>query len=287
MTEIRPMTLDDVVGVRTVVEAAGEELERRAGHEPQTRTDEQREYFLSGLRRFVERDPDGAWVAADGDSLVGMAASIRRASFWGLSMLFVDPARQTQGLGRQLLDAGLASASGAGVRMILSSSDPRALRRYSQAGLAIHPAVEARGTIDRRAIPDHLSARPGDASDLNLVASVDAGLRGSRAEDVEYLLRVGAMMQVIDRGSAQGYVVHRHKRLLMLGATDHATACGLLWRFLAEAGAEAEIWGLTAQQNWAVKVALAARLEVVPFGALFLAGREHPPGPWLPSGWYF
>lgn len=287
MTEIRPMTLGDVVGVGTVVDAAGKELERRAGHEPQPRTDEQREYFLSGLRRFVERDPDGAWVAADGDSVVGMAASIRRASFWGLSMLFVDPARQTQGLGRQLLEAGLASASGAGVRMILSSSDPRALRRYSRAGLAIHPTVEARGRIDRGAIPDHVSARPGDASDLDLVASVDAGLRGSRAEDVEYLLGAGAMMQVIDRGAARGYVVHRHKRLLMLGAMDNATACALLWRFLAEAGAEAEIWGLTAQQDWAVKVALAARLEVVPLGALFVAGREHPPGPWLPSGWYF
>jgi hypothetical protein len=132
-----------------------------------------------------------------------------------------------------------------------------------------------------------VSARPGDASDLNLVASVDAGLRGSRAEDVEYLLGAGAMMQVIDRGAARGYVVHRHKRLLMLGATDNATACLLLWRFLAESGAEAEIWGLTAQQDWAVKVALAARLEVVPLGALFVAGREHPPGPWLPSGWYF
>jgi len=186
------MTLGDVVGVRTVVEAAAEQLERRAGHEPQTRTDEQREYFLSGLRRFVELDPDGAWVAADGGSVVGMVASIRRASFWGLSMLFVDPARQNQGLGRQLLDAGLASASGAGVRMILGSPDPRALRRYSVTGLAIHPAVEARGTIDRTAIPDDQSARPGDASDLHLVASVDAGLRGSRAEDVEYLLGVGA-----------------------------------------------------------------------------------------------
>ena len=95
------------------------------------------------------------------------------------------------------------------------------------------------------------------------------------------------MMQVIDRGAARGYVVHRHKRLLMLGATDDATASVLLWRFLAEAGAEAEIGGLTARQNWAVKVALAARLEIVPCGALFLAGREHPPGPWLPSSWYF
>ena len=287
MTEIRLMTVGDVIGVRTVVEAAIDQRERRAGHEPQPRTGDQRDSFLSALRRFVELDPDGAWVAVDRGTVVGMANFIRRASFWGLSMLFVDPARQNEGLGRQLLDAGLASASDASVRMILSSSDPRALRRYSLAGHDIHPAVEARGRIDRKAIPDELSARPGDASDLDLVASVDAGLRGSRAEDVEYLLGLGAMIQVIDRGAARGYVMHRDKHLLMLGATDDAAASELLWRFLHEAGAEAEIWGLTARQNWAVKVALAARLEVAAAGALFMAGREHPPGPWVPSGWYF
>jgi predicted N-acetyltransferase YhbS len=285
--EIRPMTLGDAVGVAAVVDAGLAQFDHRAGREPQTRSDEQREYFLSGMRRFVERDPDGAWVAADGGRVVGMVAAIRRGSFWGLSMLFVDPAWQSQGVGRRLLDAGLACAQGAEVRMILTSSDPRALRRYSLAGLDIHPTVEARGTVDRSAIPDRLDGRSGDASDLDLVASVDAGLRGSRAEDVEYMLGVGATMHVLDRGAARGYVVHRGRRLTMLGATDDATASVLLWRFLAEAGEQAEIWGLTARQNWAVKVALAARLEVVAAGPLFLAGRDQPPGPWLPSGWYF
>ena len=178
MTEIRPMMLGDVVGVRRVVEAAGEELERRAGHEPQTRTDEQREYFLSGLRRFVERDPEGAWVAADGDSVVGMAACIRRASFWGLSMLFVDPARQNQGLGRQLLDAGLASASGAGVRMILSSSDPRALRRYSQAGLAATAGCALtsparRWSLERQRRPHPVPVETDGAASIGVVASIN------------------------------------------------------------------------------------------------------------------
>ena len=280
------MTLDDVAGVATVVGAAGEQIERRAGREPRSRTPQQREYFLSGLRRFVELDPGGAWVAADGGSVVGMAAAVRRGSFWGLSMLFVDPDQQNRGLGGALVEAALACSAGAEVRMILSSSDPRALRRYSLTGLDIHPTVEARGTIDKSSIPDDVFSRCADASDLDLVASVDAGLRGSRAADVEYLLSVGARMHVIDRGASRGYLVHRDTRVLMLDATDDVTAAGLLWGFLAEVE-EAEIWGLTARQNWAVKVALAARLEVVAAGALFVAGREHPPGPWLPSGWYF
>jgi GNAT superfamily N-acetyltransferase len=286
MIEIRPMTLDDVLGAATVVSAAGEQLDRRAGRQPRSPTQEQRDYFLNGLRRFVELDPEGAWVAEDGVSVVGMATAIRRDSFWGLSMLFVDPEQQNRRVGRALLDAALAYAADARVRMILSSSDPRALRRYSLAGLDIHPAVKIRGTIDRTAIPGDLHGRPGDASDLDLVASVDAGLRGSRAKDIDYLLGAGAQMQLIDHGTARGYAVHRDGRLWMLGATDDLTAAGLLWQFLADAG-EVEIWGLTARQNWAVKVALAARLEVVASGALFLAGRDHPPGPWLPSGWYF
>jgi predicted N-acetyltransferase YhbS len=287
MVEIHPMSLAEVAAVASVVEAAGQQLERSVGRDPRPRSDQQREYFLSGLRRFVERDPGGAWVAADGESVVGMTTAIRRGSFWGLSMLFVDPKRQSQGVGRRLLDAGLEYANGAEVRMILSSPDPRALRRYSLAGLDIHPAVEARGTIDQSLIPGELRDRFGDAGDLDLVVRVDAGLRRSRAEDVEYLLGAGARMHVIDQGSARGYMVHRENRLLMLGASDDPTASVLLWRFLAQTGGEAEIWGLTARQNWAVKVALAAGLEVTASGALFLAGQERPPGAWLTSGWYF
>lgn len=281
------MALSDVTDAAMVVEAAAEQLERRAGGERQERTDEQRTRFLDGLRRFVERDPDGAWVAADDGSVVGMSTAIRRRSFWGLSMLFVDPAHQSRGLGRQLLEAAMESGRGAELRMILSSPDPRALRRYSRAGLDIHPTVEARGSVDPASIPDSLPGRFGDAGDLDLVAKVDAGLRGSRAEDVEYLLDVGARLQIVEAGAARGYAVHRDNRLMMLGATDDGTAAVLLWRFLAQAEGETEIWGLTARQNWAVKVALAARLKVVAAGALFIDGRDDPPGAWLPSGWYF
>lgn len=281
------MTLDDVHDVETVVEAARMQLERQAGREPVPRTREQAEGFRDGMRRFVERDPDGAWVAVSAGSVVGMSTAVRRGSFWGLSMLFVDPDHQSQGFGRLLIDAALAYAAGAEVRMILSSSDPRAMRRYSQAGLDVHPSVEASGKADQAAIPDNLSARLGDASDLDLVASVDAGLRGSRAEDVEYVLGVGARMDVIDDGAARGYVVHRSGRVVMLGASDDATASALLWQFLALQDGDVQLWGLTARQNWAVKVAYAARLKVLPAGGLFISGRNEPPGPWLPSGWYF
>ncbi len=284
---IRPMTEVDVPGVMDVVEAADAATERAAGREPQVRSEADTADFRRGMSRFVARDPAGAWVAVDGDRVIGMAEAIRRADFWGLSMLFVHPDVQSQGIGLRLLEASLGYSDGATVRMIMSSPDPRALRRYSLAGHAIHPAVEVSGAVDRAAIPTGLPGRAGDATDLDLVAAVDEELRGSRAEDVGYLLDVGAQLEIVDGAAGRGYAVHRGNRLRLLGATGEATAAVLLWRFLADSDASVDIWCLTAAQDWAVQVALAARLKLVTGGALFIAGRPQPPGPWVPSGWYF
>lgn len=281
------MRLADVDAVARVVEDADEQAERRAGREPEERTEHQRARFAAGMERFVERDPGGAWVAVEGDEVVGMAEAIRRDGFWGLSMLFVAPGHQSRGLGRRLLDATLTYAEGARVRMIMTSTDPRALRRYSLAGLTLHPAVEAEGAVDRSAIPPGLPGRTGDAGDLDLVDEVDASLRGSRAEDVEFMLRRDTVMEVVDGPRGRGYALHRDNRLALLGATDEETASLLLWRVLAAAEGKAAVWCITAGQDWAVKVALAGRLKVVASGPLFVDGMDAPPRPWLPSGWYF
>jgi GNAT superfamily N-acetyltransferase len=273
--------------VVAVVDAADAAAERAAGRAPEEHTDEQRAYFRTGMERFIHRDAEGAWVAVAGDRVVGMAEAIRRGPFWGLSMLFVDPEHQSAGIGRGLLAGALTYAEGADVRMIMTSPDPRALRRYSAAGLAIHPAVEANGTVDRATIPADLPGRPGDLADLDLVGEVDSRLRGSRAEDVEFLVKHGSRLEVVDSGGGRGFAVHRNNRVSLMGATDENTAAHLVWRVLAETEGKAHIWCMTAAQDWAVKVALAGRMEVSPSGPLFVDGLDRPPGPWLPSGWYF
>ena len=287
MVEVRGMTAPDVLGAMAVVRAAGESEQRAEGREPTPMPDSAWQQFRRRTERFLERDAEGAFVAVDGDSVVGLAQSIRRGSFWGLSMLFVHPEAQGYGLGRRLLDAALTYATDAEVRMIMASTDSRAVRLYSSAGLALHPAMRAQGEVDRSRIPAGLPGRSGDANDLDLVATVDEGLRGSRAEDVEFLLGQGATLEVLDSGTERGYVLYQGERLRMLGATDGPTAEQLLWRFLAGAGAKAELHGLTAGQDWAVRVALAAMLPVCPGGPLFVSGRPHPPENWMASGWYF
>ena len=286
--EIRPMSLDDVEGVADVVRAADEDLERRAGREVHAKPDDSRERFLAGMRRFIEVDSGGAWVAVDDEGVVGMGEAIRRGDFWGLSMLFVHPRGQSQGIGRQLLDKTLTYAEGARVRMIMASDDPRALRRYSRAGFAIHPGVEVSGKVDRSKIPADLPGREGSIDDLDLVEKVEASVGRSRTDDVAAMLEAGAgFMEVVDANGGLGYGLQRDGRIGMVGATDTDTAALVLWRLLAKSEEKVEAWCLTAAQNWAVEVVLEAGAAVKPGGSMFLSGADQLPGPWIPSGWYF
>ena len=121
-------------------------------------------------------------------------------TFWGLSMLFVHPEFQSQGVGGRLLEAAGGYVAGATQRMIESSSDPRAMRRYFLAGLAMHPAAEMRGQPDRRAIPHSLPGRSGDDRYSELVAEVEAQLGRSRTEDVAFKLTDGrCRIDVVDK----------------------------------------------------------------------------------------
>jgi GNAT superfamily N-acetyltransferase len=282
------MTLDDVEAAMAVIEAADAAQAETDGNSPRTPpSDADVEATRLGHARFVQRDGPGAWVAVSDGNVVGVAESVRRGSFWGLSMLFVHPEFQSRGVGGRLLEAAGGYAAGATQRMIESSPDPRAMRRYFLAGLVMHPAADVGGRPDRTAIPRSLPGRDGDEKDLEMVAEVEAQLGRSRAEDVAFALNDGRhRLDVVESDPGRGWVLWRSNRLVMLGATDEQTAAVLLWRFLAGSEGEAMVDGLTAAQQWAFRVLHQARLTVRVRGALFVDGMSVPV-PWIPSGWYF
>jgi GNAT superfamily N-acetyltransferase len=286
--ELRPMTLADVDEVMAVVEAARAAQPHEgvpAAHPPPVATSV--ESTRRGHDRFVRRDAPGAWVAVAGGRVIGVAEAIRRGPLWGLSMLFVHPLHQSCGVGHALLDAALGYAAGARVRMIQSSGDPRAIRRYAMAGLSMHPAAGLSGTPARGAIPTGLPGRRGGESDLALISEVEAHLGLSRTEDVAFALQdEWARLDVLDEGPRRGWALWDPARLVMLGATTEEAATILLWRFLADVEGEVRAHGLTAAQGWAFSVAHAARLTVRVSHAMFIDGMAVP-GPWIPSGWYF
>jgi GNAT superfamily N-acetyltransferase len=239
------------------------------------------------VAHLLATDPQGAWVAEDGGEVLGCALALVREDVWGLSLLAVRPERQAQGIGRELLARAVAYAEGRRGAIILSSTDPRAMRRYARAGFALRPCVAFAGILDRDAIPVGLRSRPGSAEDdRELCDAVSRHVRGAaHGPDVAAIQRGGGELLVHDGG---GWAAVRDGSPVLVAARDEAIATDLLWSTLATAapGASVHVDFVTAGQDWAVQACLQARLAISPDGPLFVRGDVGPFTPYLPSGAY-
>ena len=93
--------------------------------------------------------------------MVGFATSYTRELMWVLATYAVRPDAQGQGIGKALLAAALHHGRGCLRGMLASSADPKAARRYRQAGFSLHPQMALSGTVDRSAIPVVEKVREG------------------------------------------------------------------------------------------------------------------------------
>jgi GNAT superfamily N-acetyltransferase len=242
----------------------------------------------SRIAHLLATDPGGAWVAEDEDGrLVGVALALVREGLWGLSLFGVDPRLQGAGIGRALLDVALDYANGAHGALILSSTDPKAMRLYARAGFALRPMVAAAGMVDQARLPEpHPDLRAGAAGDLPQTEAVSRAVRGAtHAPDIANQLSTGCELLLL---GDRGFVVHREGSPRLLAAHDEEAAAALLWAALAAAprGATVQIDFVSAGQDWAVAVALEAGLALSPDGPLFVRGDVGPLRPYLPSGAY-
>lgn len=283
---IRPLAAADVDAARAVHTAAFS----RGGDAPAPATDDVAARQRRRLLHFLTHDPGGSWVAEVDGRVAGVALALRRDALWGLSLFAVDPAVQGNGIGRQLLEASLRHGEGASRGVIVSSQDPRAIRRYAAAGFDLHPQVEARGEPRRDRLPAaDARVRAGSSADAGLADAVDRAVRGApRGPDHEILCSSWQMF-VVDDVDGRGYAYQRPTgELETLAATDEKTATALLWRCLAtmsDAGVEAAVWPIGGNQQWAVRIAVTAGLAVTPSGPVFWRGGPPPPC-YVPSGPY-
>jgi len=240
------------------------------------------------FQHFLEHDPEGSWVATVDGVVVGTALALRRDSLWGLSLLAVDPDVQSKGLGRQLLEASLRYADATTTAVILSSRDPRAMRSYATAGFDLYPQIQARGEVDRSLLPrSDGRVRIGDAARAEFADAVDREVRGAARGPDHPLLCSLATMFVVDDASGRGYAYVRDDgHLVTVAATNDDTATALLWACLStEHGGEREIGHVNGGQQWAIRVAVEARLRLEPSGPVYWRGRT-PPAAYLPDGAY-
>jgi GNAT superfamily N-acetyltransferase len=279
------MLPSDADAVLDVMNAAFADLDIRLGR-PAPPSANEPGPGLVRIRHLIGTDPGGAWVADDGGDVVGAALALVREGIWGLSLLVVQPGRQSTGTGSALLRAALDHGSDARGGIILASEDPRALRAYARAGFELRPAFDVRGRVQRRP-PRPVAVRDGRwPQDGPLVDAVGRAVRGAaHGGDVQALLAGGASLSIHEEA---GFAVWRGATLRLLAARGEAVAAELLRAFLAAVPGDedVDISFITQGQDWAVRVVLEAGLELRPGGAVFVRGDVGPMRPYLPSGSY-
>jgi GNAT superfamily N-acetyltransferase len=289
VTSIRPLTEADIEAAGQVQVAAFDDLDRRMGEKTPPISAERWKRVHGRIRHFLIHDPGGSWVSTSDDGAVtGVALASVRGDLWGLSLLVVKPGGQSGGAGRQLLNATLGYAEGCDRAVILASRDPRAVRLYATSGFDLYPQMAADGVPDLQQLPETVSrVRPLESGDASLLERIDQQVRrATRGPDHELLGRNTGFVCDDDAGSGYAYVTTDGGYLTTLVACDERTASDLLWRCLQEigsAGLSANVSDLGANQQWAMRVALQARLALNPRGPVLWRGGSPPPA-YLPSG---
>jgi GNAT superfamily N-acetyltransferase len=135
----RPATLDDSFTVFKIFETSITDLSRRLGVMAITEGDDPAVLAELWQRRqplfeHLARTADQFWLAEQAGQAVGYARSIIREEVRELTEFFVLPGQQSAGVGRELLARAFPPDKVAR-RVIIATSDPRALARYLKTGV--------------------------------------------------------------------------------------------------------------------------------------------------------
>jgi len=279
------MTADDLAAAERVTAIGFHELDtrmfRRSWPDPQLRPPDRSASWVRRTGHLVATDPGGCWVAERDAELVGVVVSFVREKMWLLASYAVVPAAQGLGLGRALLAPALEHGKGSLRGMLNASNDPKAVRRYHDVGFRLYPQMFLRGKPDRSTIPVVEKVREGSATDVDLMDSVDRRTRGAaHGPDHEILLEQYRLV-VSDTSTGQGYA-YLDDGIALLAATDRRTAARLMWEAIASSDVLL-IGPATTENDWAVEVGLAARLELDQGGYQALRHMK-PPKLYLPHG---
>jgi GNAT superfamily N-acetyltransferase len=235
--------------------------------------------YQQRLSHVLDCDSRGCWVAEADGQVVGLAQALRRGGLWVLSVFGVAPGWQGKHFGVALLERALEYAEPSTRCLILSSLDPRAIRRYVRAGFTLLPAMVAVGTpaVSAPMAPD---VRPGDEQDFSLAGQIDVELRGGEhGPDLQFILRApGAEMLVVEE---RGYAISVNGSPALIAARDEGAARQLLRATLARASGPVTIPWVTALQQWAVGEALDAQLRMQAHGPVMVKGWPEFPLPYI------
>ena len=207
----------DVPAVVARPAAAAARAERRAGSRAPSTCVEHRPRRLLGGR--------GRRRASSGSSCRSCArrCGCSRRTPW-------CPARRASGSARRCSRRRSSTAAGRCAAMLNASNDPRAVRRYHDAGFRLYPQMFLRGTA--RPLARSRSSRRcarARAGDIDLMDSIDRRTRGrgARRRPRDPARAVPAASSATPR-PGQGYA-YLDDGVALLAATNRRTAARLMW----------------------------------------------------------
>jgi len=290
MVTFRPMTERDVPGAVAAFERGLLGISAGIGLPITGNTIQDERRRQDRTRHFLGTDPEGSWVAEEGDTIVGMSQSFVREGYWMLSQLGTVPGRQGRGVGRDLLKLALGHGDPASPGTIQCSNDPKAMALYTGFGFTLHPVVTGwgalrPGTVTRPAEVDRYEADQVGERELEVVTAIDRAVRGS-ARTIDIVAMLAQPGNHLLLHGDQAYAVAKDERIVTLGALQEESAALVLRTMLAEAppGETIEVNWLTSAQQWAVREVVAAGIELRPYGPVMVRGMDGPPSPYIPSG---
>ena len=183
---IRPGTIDDNEACAAVLVDAVNDLGRRNGSIQEGNAID----FTAQWPRWrpffdhIARTAAEFWIAEGPDgALIGYARSIERDGMFELTEFFVRPGVQSRGVGRDLLARAFPLDRG-DLRLIIATTDIRALSRYLRSGVVVRfPVLSFTGAAREVALVGGLDVEPLDlARDIDAVHAVDEAVLGHRRE---------------------------------------------------------------------------------------------------------
>ena len=287
---IRPMREADLAAMAELTATSYYEVDarthQRAWPDPVRRPAARNGHWIARTRQALVTDPGGCWTAEVDGRVIGGAVSRVRELMWILASFAVESGHQGQGLGTQLMAAAMHHGRGCLRGMFAASADPGAVRLYRLAGFDVHPQMLLTGVVDRSAIPVVDRVREGTAGDVDLLNSVDRHTRGAAHLGDHQLLLDQFRLIVTDHSTGSGYAyVDVDGSPCLLAATNRRTAAHLMWESLASSpsGVQVSVHHITAANQWALDVGLAARLAIYQNGYLCVRQMK-PPAPYLHHG---
>lgn len=212
MMDTRGLSVEDLSICREIFDASFYPLHRQHGLEEEEASEP--DWLRPILTHFLETDPEGGRIASENGEPVGFASTVRRASYWFLSFLFVLPEARGQGVGRRLVSELVPNGGDVVRATVVESFQPVSTGLYASFGITPRAIKYWLSGVTK---PDGLPSLTPDLgktemveTDLDDVAALDRRLLGfGRVADHAWWREAGTPSWVYRRGgdlAAYAYV---------------------------------------------------------------------------------